>query len=268
MSCFKTKMRYQSRNNNKKVIFGLLGAFLFGLAVLFFGLGQNRLGNFFSPLLNLVSGVQSGAKNIFTASFQEKMDLLEQIEGLKHENERLRLTNMDRMLIHEENKRLKQDLGREVEEGSFILGRVLSKPPVSFFDILTIDIGSDHNIERGDRVYVSDNTEIGFINNVHEHHATVTLYSSASERTPVEMGNGGSLVIAEGQGGGTFTIQAPRTLEIKKGDLLTRPTLSSPIVGVVESAEISEADSFTTVHAKLPINIFEISWVYIRASEE
>lgn len=261
------RMNYQERNKNKKLFLGLAVTLLIGVAVLVFKVGSPWLNSFFSPLLSFSSNLKDGSVSILSTSFQEKTALSERIGMLERENERLRLMSRDRDLIHEENKKLKRELGRDEETAPFILGRVLSKPPISPFDILTIDLGEKHGIEKGARVYVTENTEIGFVSEVFANHSMVTLYSSAKERTPVEINNGGSLVIAEGEGGGSVIIQAPRTLEVKKGDLLFRPSLSSTIMGVVESAEIGETDSFMTVHGKLPVNIFEITWVYIKTSK-
>lgn len=261
------KKNYRQQNNNSKVLIGIIAAFLLGIAVLVFGFAQKPLGNLFSPLLSFSVNFTEGGENLLQ-TFRSKAELSEKIKELEHENSRLLLLNRDRDLIHAENKELKERLGRKDVDLSLILARVTSKPPVSPFDIITIDMGKSHGIKKGDKVFFSETTEIGYVDNVFDKHSIVTLYSSAKERTPVEINNGGALVIAEGEGGGAFTIQAPRTLEVVKGDTLSRPSLGSTTIGIVESAEIGETDSFMTIHAKLPINIFEISWVYVQTSQE
>lgn len=259
------KRNYQLRNNKRTLV--LLGiVLLVGVLVLTFGVGQKPLANLFSPLIKFSHNLKEGGGNLVTF-FSDKSDLKEKIERLERENTKLKLDSRNWDLIQKENQELKEGWGREDEDGDPpLLARVISKPPVSPFDILTIDIGSNHGIEKGERVLVAENTEIGFVSTVFNDHSIVTLYSNAGERTPVEINSGGSLVIAEGEGGGAFTIQAPRTLTIERGDAISRPSLESRVIGTVESSETEETDSFVTVHARLPINIFEITWVYIQTS--
>lgn len=261
-------MNYRSpknKNNNRLILIFI--ALLLGVTVLVLGFGKNILGNFLTPVFKTSFSLKESIEDSLVA-FKDKKKLQEKIKELKQANLEQALKNLNLNILREEVSTLKSDLGRAEDEKDFILARVLSRPPISPFDILTIDLGSDQGLKRGDRVFVGENIEIGSVAEVFSGTSKVKLYSSPKERVPVEFNGKGTLNVAEGKGGGSYTIQAPRSLEVKKGDKISRPGLNSGIIGIVESSEINETDAFKTIQARLPVNIFEIIWVYVDLSEK
>lgn len=258
-------MNYRRRNRNShKNIFIALGLILLiGILVVIFGFGRAATNNALSPLLKFSVNLKENS----LVFFQNKKALTEEVKALQQKNRELLLRDFSRNLLEKENEELKSTLGRSEDTENVVLARITSKPPISPFDLLTIDVGSNHGVKRGDKVLAAENIEIGTIDAVFNNSASVIIYSSSGERTPAEINNSSSLIIAEGEGGGSFVVQAPRTLKVSKGDFLSRPALNTKIIGIVESTELGETDAFMVVRAKLPVNIFEISWVYVKTSE-
>lgn len=254
-------MNYRRNKNRLKVSTAFL---LLGLAVLIisFGRGRELFENVSAPLVG-VSASANDALSLLKNETKSRSELYNELKELKEENHRLVVENLNQDILRQQNLELKEQLGWKWERGLFTLSRIISRPPVTPFDSLTIETSRGVSFEKGQRVRVTETVEIGRISSVNKTTAVVQLYTTTGVRTPVEINGGGALVIAEGAGAGSYTLQVPRSFEIRKGDTLTRPGMNAVIIGLVESVEKSETDSFSLVKARLPINLFESTWVYI-----
>lgn len=164
-------------------------------------------------------------------------------------------------LLTQENSELKELLGRHSKNSS-ILTTVLSKPPMSLYDTLVVDVGSSDNVAVGDKVFALGFVPIGTIHSVNLRTSTVQLFSSSGQKVNVNIGKN-IQTSAEAQGGDNFLIKLPKGTEIAEGDLISAPSIGAEIFGHVESVDTTENDPFLYVRFTLPINMSELHFLQI-----
>jgi cell shape-determining protein MreC len=165
--------------------------------------------------------------------------------------------------LQKENDSLKDLLGRKEIKNNTVLAAILVKPPLTPYDMLTVDVGSNQNIKVGDKVIANANIYIGEVSEVYVNSAKVILYSTPGRKLAVVLGNNSVTVEAVGIGGGNFNIYMPKEVEVKEGDVITVPSITANVFGIVEKVNFKETDSFQTVLFKSPVNISELSFVEI-----
>lgn len=263
------KMSFLRKNNNflskKKNQKPFLLFFAIIILIIIFSLSwtRNMIFNMASPFWQL--------RNSFTSFVSENMGVFESKSSLLKENADLKNQIKDFEIqknlfdaVKAENEDLKGILGRKNYSGKSVLSAVLEKPFLSPYDTLVIDVGSAEGISVDDKVLADDNTTfIGYVSQVMDNESKVTLYSSPGEKVEVLIGNNNILKDAYGIGGGNFTAEVPREFDIKEGDSITIPSISSNVFGIVEKIDYKEADSFETVFFKNPINMEELKWVVV-----
>lgn len=257
-------MRYR-QNKERSKIFAALCLLAVGALVLSFGRGRELFERAASPIFALNA---SAGDILATLSDETKSrsQLEQELGKLREENKELYFENLNQQVLKGQIKELKEELGLEERDEEYSLSRVIARPPVTPFDSLTINTSGNERVEKGQRVLAAETVEIGRVSSVKKTSAVISLYTSAGTRTPVEINGDGPLVIAEGAGGGSFILHVPRSFDVKKGDLLTRPGKETTVLGIIEGVEKSETDAFSLVRARLPINMFEVSWVYTENS--
>ena len=154
-------------------------------------------------------------------------------------------------------------MNRKRDDQKFLLGAVLVKPFMSPYDTLIIDVGTSNGVLAGDIVEVEGNTFIGFVSEVYNNTSKVVLYSSPGEKVKVLIGDNDIEKEAIGLGSGNFKVEIPTEIDVKEGDSIVIPSISTNIFGVVEKVEFKESDSFQNVLFKIPINIAELKWVEV-----
>lgn len=229
------------------------------------------------PLVNTFSGIVSqrsyalGVGSSIEEFSRSRQDLLARIEELEKQNRRLQQKGIAAEVVRKQNSSLKELLGRNGEYPSStdnrLVARVQSRPPVSPYDSLIIDLGEQDGIERGMKVLGSHATEIGTIQEVFDTSSRVQLYSSAGTRTTIEINDAGALYVAEGRGGGEVDARIPRHVDIKEGDLLTAPAFDSRVIAEIKDISVSETDPFISARGQMPVNIFELTWVLIETTQ-
>lgn len=224
---------------------------------------------FFSQTLHTMALPFWSAQNNLTIKISSSVQLLQSKRMLVKENMRLAThieqqstTVLNSEILIEENLELKALLGRDRAE-KIILAAVLSRPNVSLYDTIIIDVGNDYGIKKGDLVIVSGIIVIGTISNVYKKTSVVTLFSAPGEETSVMIGPEQILTLARGKGGGNFTTLLPRTTDIVEGDSVVMPGINQKLFGIVESIIANSADAFQTILFKNPVNISGIRWVEI-----
>jgi cell shape-determining protein MreC len=260
-------MKYRLVNKRgARAIFIATAVLVIVLILSLFDGGRAFLSNIGSPFFFVGTQINDVLRS-FENTLKTKGDLRNEIEMLRHEYSKLAYDSLTYHILKAENRELRERLGVLQEESNFTLARVVAKPPVVPFDSLTIETARRNLPPEGGRVRVSETIEIGRVDTWGPLYGIVVLYTSTGVRTPVEINGGGSLVIAEGVGGGSYVLRVPRSFVVEAGDLLTRPGLESVVIGVVEGVEAQEADPFLFVRARLPVNLFEITWVYVEHSK-
>jgi cell shape-determining protein MreC len=165
--------------------------------------------------------------------------------------------------LQAENENLKDLLGRKDVKAETVLAAVLVKPPQTPYDMLTVDIGTDYGVKVGDKVLASANVFMGEVTEVFPHSSKVTLYSTPGRKMAVALGESAISVEAVGMGAGNFSIFIPREVEVKEGDVIIIPSITTNVFGIVEKINYKDNDSSQTVLFKSPVNISELSFVEI-----
>jgi len=200
----------------------------------------------------------------FSMVIKTKKTLLKENEELKIKLDQINSQYLFYKSLLKENEELKEMLGRQKESPhQFILANVLSKPNLSPYGSLILDIGENYNLKKGDKVVVNEKVLIGEIEKVYSKTATVRLYSFPNENLNVAVGFDKIIGIAQGKGSGNFEIKFPKDLLFEKEDLITLPDSDLFFLGVVDKIIITPEDPFQTILFKIPVNIFELRWVQI-----
>jgi cell shape-determining protein MreC len=249
----------------KNIFFSILIVIIF-IVIFSLQLVRDLLFTAGSPLWSLKNNVNSFiSENINLLN--SKKDLIKENDSLNNQiksNEK-NLALYD--LIKKENDDLKNILNRKKIGQDFLLSSVLVKPFLSPYDTLIIDVGSSSGVMINDKVLADGNTFIGYISEVYDNNSKVVLYSSPGEKVNVLIGNNNVEKEAVGLGGGNFKVEMPRESDIKVGDNITIPSISTNVFGVVEKIEFKESDSFQSVLFKNPTNISELKWVEVLLSK-
>lgn len=267
----KTILRTQHKRAQKSVFQKAIIAILF--------LGSIGLLNYFNinPLSNVSQSISVTIWKVKEGTQRELNDfysLLRSKESLVYENNKLhqKLIDMEHLSISEEalrqeNNELKQMLGRDIEE-SMIVGAVLSRPNLSPYDTLIIDIGSKEGVHVGAQVVALGDFVVGFVSKVFTHTAQVTFYSSPGVKTNIFIGSNSIPASAEGRGGNNFIVELPRDAEVAAGDIVTLAHFDTQVFGVVEDITRSSADAFQVILFTNPVNIFNTKWVQVNIKGE
>lgn len=184
-------------------------------------------------------------------------------DNLQKELEETKLELVKTRLLEEENKSLKEILGR-VHSKNTILASVLKTPPYSPYDSLIVDIGEDYKVKTGDRVFASGDILIGYVTEIYANTAKVILFSSPGEKYDVVIGSTTNIhTTASGLGGGNFEINIPEGLDVKVDDPISIPSIWPITFGKVENIEKDPSRTFSKITFKNPVNMWQLRWVEI-----
>ncbi|MDD5165631.1 MAG: rod shape-determining protein MreC [Candidatus Pacebacteria bacterium] len=147
-----------------------------------------------------------------------------------------------------------------------VLAAVLVRPPVAHYDELIVDVGLDHNIVPGMKVYAPGNILIGTTTDVLGQTSKVTLFSSVGQTYPVLIGSSHIPANAIGRGGGQYEAQVPQATKIAQGDVVLDSSLTDGPFGIVTAVLSNPADPFETVLFSPGINVYQLRWVLISPS--
>jgi hypothetical protein len=154
-------------------------------------------------------------------------------------------------------------LGRKNEQVDMILGVVLAKPNQSIYDTLLIDIGINHGVKVGDKVFASGNIPIGTIREVYPSSAKVVLFSNSGEVTSVIVSGKNVSMELVGRGGGNFEMTMPRDFTLLKGDQVVLPSINNHVVAIVETIISDSRDAFQKAILVSPVNFQQLKFVQV-----
>ena len=212
------------------------------------------------PFMKVGGYVGNAGADTFSL-FTSKSSLETENRQLKNQLAEIQVAVDRDKLLTQENSDLKELLGR-FSKSSSILAIVISKPPMSLYDTVVVDVGSSDNVSEGDVVLALGYVPIGTVNSVYLHTATVQLYSSYGQKIDVRIGKD-IQASAEAQGGGNFLIKLPKGTLVAEGDPIAAPGINANIFGHVENIETTDNDPFTYVRFSLPINMSELHFLQI-----
>lgn len=255
------------RNNkdswSKKAYKGAFYLSIIALIIIIFKFGQGFLERTSHYLLDpVIENSQVVSSAISSQTIKSKSKLLEEISRLKGELDFKEATILKYEYLQNENERLRGLLGRS-EEKSVLLSKILSKPNLSPYDTLIIDVGENNALSPGLLVLGGDSTPIGRIAEVYKETSLVRLFSSPLEKQTVEIGESGILGEAIGAGGGNFRVLLPKDVPVDQGDLIRIPGIDSNILGVVDLIDKRETETFIKIIFSSPLNIYQLKEVLV-----
>jgi cell shape-determining protein MreC len=240
------------------------------IVVLFFV--QYLFPRFYPTIFYPITSFFWSGESFATSTLGRLVQIVKSKYSLVKENERLSLEVTARdtstLLVDslkKENEDLKHALAR-TGKGDDILGIILSRPPVSPYDMFVLDVGTSDGILVGNKVYTDGDVLMGDVVETYAHESKVSLYSTPGRVVSVVIGSTNTEVQAIGRGGGNFMAKIPVELVVKVGDSIILPQIRSHVFGTVEKTIIDSADSLQTILFKAPINIHSIRFVQVDRS--
>ena len=199
----------------------------------------------------------------FSSVFSFKSSLIKDRDILQN-----KLAEYDAMLLNynsilDENIKIKEILDRKGEKIEMLLSAILSKPNISPYDTLIIDVGSSSGVKEGDTVFALGNIPIGVVSGVEINSSKVVLFSNSGEKTEVVLSKDVFMQII-GRGGGNFEMILPRDLVLEKGSTVSLPGIFPYVVAKVETIISDPRDSFAKALLTSPVNIQELKFVQIK----
>ncbi len=227
------------------------------------------------PILSFVSQVGAGTGSVVSSTGESTGAFFHRIgtyfslrDGLEKENRALseeleiaRLAVIREEALKKENDELRALLNRMPKGERGILAEVILRPPSSPYDTLVLDIGEDAGISVGNRV-IADGFLVGEITRTDNTSAVLTLWSQPGRSFDVSI-SGKFSGRAEGYGGGSFYIRAPRDTDIAEGDIVHAPEIGDTLLGVVTALVRDEKNPFADVYVESPIPLRMIRFVEI-----
>jgi cell shape-determining protein MreC len=240
------KSRFDRKTRLSKVL--LPAAVITALGFLFFTFAQPAFVTLASPLWKAESIVATKFEGL-QVFFRTKRSLLDENARLKLALENLELARQAAPVIPE----------RTIPNGMYVA--VLAGPPHSLYDTLIVDAG-DSEVSEGRVVVLEQGVMLGQVVEVYPTSSLIKLFSSPGERTNAVLERGNIPVIAEGRGAGNFHVALPRDLVVEVGDRILTTDTSARLLAVVGGVSLSPTDSFKSVLAYSPANIFNL-WTLV-----
>lgn len=230
----------------------------------------NTLGGFFAVIGRPFWSVRDGAVSIygeFTATISSKITLEAENAHLRDVLDEVALDAYSRQQLREENEDLKAMLGRK-SEYDFTLARILSAPPVSPYDTLLIDAGTDQGVFIGMQALSQGDFKVGEVTRVWGRTALVSLYSTPNTQLSVTVGSSSIPAVAWGLGGGNLRIILPRGVSVKVGDMANIPALAPEYAGTVDAIDRPEGSSLEAIYVRLPFDVDKEKWLYLATPKD
>ena len=238
------------------------------LFIVFFFLLQkgllSKLNPFFSKIVTPIWQTENFTKDFLFMTVSSKSGLYKQNILLKSEIEELNLKLSQTDILQEENKNLKEIMGRINPETKVVLSAILAKPNLTPYDTLIIDRGALDGIKVDDRVFAKGNILIGYIESVENSSSKVIMFSTPGNISQVVYGNTGKYFNARGVGNGSISVDVSRETEVALGDMFFYPGLDNVLIGVARKIDFDARDAFRKVIIKSPINIQEERFVEVK----
>lgn len=196
-------------------------------------------------------------------SFESRENLAKENIELKNKLHELETKLLLYEVLEKENADMKEILGRHDKE-RFTAGYILSRPSVSPYDVLVVDVGSEAGIEKGMAATVYGDIVIGYIEEVFAKNSKIKLISFPKNETNAVALSSNIPVAAIGKGGGNMEIILPKDAEIKEGERIVTMGGEPMLVGIVEKIQSDESDPFQKLLLRIPVNLQELRYVMIK----
>lgn len=212
-----------------------------------------------TPFWNVGSSLSVGAGNV-GSFFTDKATLSNERDRLLADNAAYYAKNA---LLDARVKDLERLLGDRTEEVDGILAGVLSRPPVSPYDVLIVDAGSDEQVTVGSRADGPGGMPLGEVQSVTKTSARILLYSTPGKETESWIGETRIPVTLIGEGSGAMSAVVAREAGIAVGDLVYASGPGALPVGSVTAVGNDPSSPRTRVNIHPLLNPFSVTWVTI-----
>lgn len=212
-----------------------------------------------SPFWGAGSSLSSGAGDI-ASFFTDKATLTNERDRLLADNAAYYAKNA---ALDARVKDLERLLGDRTERVGGILAGVLSRPPVSPYDVLIVDAGSDAGVSVGSRVDGPGGMPLGDVESVTKSSARILLYSTPGKETESWIGEARIPVTLIGEGSGAMSAVVAREAGIVVGDLVYASGPGALPVGSVTEVENDPSSPRSRVDIRPLLNPFSVTWVTI-----
>lgn len=209
-----------------------------------------------------IQNIENVSKNFLTKKF-----LISENQKLRDEIDNLNQKLVEYQILKDENQDLKDFIGGFDDIENVKLANVISRPPVSFYDTMIVDLGEDDGIFVGQRVFVNDNMIIGTISDVYKKTSLVSLFSTPNTETKGILVPSNTEINLFGNGGGSFSANIPRDLVVSPGTIVTFPGRQNDILAIALSNISDPRDPLNTVLFRSPVNFNNIHYVGIKLNE-
>lgn len=221
--------------------------------------------SFGTPFLHVRAAANEGARFV-AGLFASKGTLIVENERLREENTMLRA----KAELFDEAEDAYDELyalASGITLAETRIARVLASPGVSPYDIFLIDIGASEGVAVGDVVTTEGDIALGRVDAVGTHTSRVVLFSSPLSEESVIVPSVSLSTTAYGEGGGSFVLRVPKDIVVAPGDVVRRVGDHDILAQVVESVT-HDTDAFQTVRAGIPVNIYELMYVFVATPRE
>lgn len=154
-------------------------------------------------------------------------------------------------------------LGTRTEPIPGIVAGVLARPPVSPYDALVVDQGTEAGVAAGSAVFGAGGMPVGTVESVTARSARVSLYSTPARETEGWVGDARIPVTLVGGGSGALNAEAARDAGIKEGDLVFVPGPGAVALGVVTAVGSDPSAPRAPLSIRPFANPFSMTWVTI-----
>lgn len=252
--------KHKKMRSAQKLFFIIVGFFCLVLIffLIFFRLRENSV----NESVWRIGLRGQNVANVFAGYLKSKNKLFNENIELRNDLDTARLELLHQSVYQDENKRLKEVLGRKQNE-KLILSQILSKPNRSPYDILIIDVGQNDGVLVGQKVLAKGLVPIGTIAEVGNKNSKVKMYSTPGTETEAVFESSGIDITLKGTGSGGFEITIPKDVLVHTGQAILSKEIYSHTIALVSGVASTERDSYKKVLAKSPINIQELSWVQV-----
>ncbi len=166
------------------------------------------------------------------------------------------------MTLRNENMRLAARIADEGQGTEGTEALVSARPPMTPYDMLVLDKGTDDAVYDGMRVYARG-VFIGLIENASRQSSKASLFSAPGRETEAWVGDARIPITLQGAGAGSFRANAPREAAIAVGDTVYLPGAGATPAGVIASIDSHPSSPRSTLSIRPLVNIFSLSSVRV-----
>lgn len=152
-------------------------------------------------------------------------------------------------------------LGTRTEPGPGILASVLARPPISPYDVLVVDQGTESGVQVGMRALGAGGVPLGTVESASGSSARVMLYSSSGRETESWVGEQRLPVALRGEGSGAFSATVARESGVVVGDMIYVTGAGALPIGTVTKVESDPSSPRSHIDIKPLLNPFSTVWV-------